>query len=343
MKVPTHEEAFQVLLLQAADDGRAELLFGDSLERLREAIPPFLIGDDFPDVYLEHPLIGSPFIDATVLYGKLRPGLHVDSPLAGKNNELFDWFSEVRESYDDISFGFELDTKEEVPPAAAVHFQPRRHTELVRPFCELADEPERASLFLDFAKRLPDDWSPSFFGLFRGRAGSPLRICGYVDVAEKLACATDHTHLAHLFDTIGFAAYHEEMLAQISAIMAAAPSTVDFQFDVYPDGSLGSMFALDVRFGVQQPEEMQETFENGPGARLMGILEGWGMADDRWRLATRAAFARAIPAVLPDNSIELYAFTLMPQWVKVRWVDGKLQPSKLYHLGRGALLGRSKA
>lgn len=343
MRVPTHEEAFQVLLLQAADDGRADLLFGESLERLRETIPPFLIGDEFPDVYLEHPLIGSPFIDATVLYGKLRSGLHVDSPLAGKNDELFDWFSKVGESCGDICFGFELDTKEETPPAAAVHFQPRRHTELVRPFCEMAGEPERASLFLDFEKRLPDGWPPSFFGLFRGRAGSPLRICGYVDGGEKLACSADHTRLAQLFDTIGFAAYHEEMLAQISAIMAAAPSTVDFQFDVYPDGSLGSMFALDVRFGVQQPEEMQETFENGPGVCVMGILQGWGAADDRWRLATRAAFARAIPAVLSDSSVGFYAFTLMPQWVKVRWVDGKLQPSKLYHLARGALLSRRKA
>ena len=56
MREPTFEQAFQVLLLQAAGEGRGPLLFGDSLERAGEAVLPFLVGESFPDVYLEHPL-----------------------------------------------------------------------------------------------------------------------------------------------------------------------------------------------------------------------------------------------------------------------------------------------
>ncbi|MBQ9042518.1 MAG: hypothetical protein IJ111_06850 [Eggerthellaceae bacterium] len=32
------------------------------------------------------------------------------------------------------------------------------------------------------------------------------------------------------------------------------------------------------------------------------------------------------------------SFTLMPQWAKVRWTDGELMPSKLYHLAQAGLL-----
>ena len=47
--------AYQVLLLQAADEGRGPALFGESLGRAREAVLPFLVGEHFPIVYLEHP------------------------------------------------------------------------------------------------------------------------------------------------------------------------------------------------------------------------------------------------------------------------------------------------
>ena len=44
MRAPTRTDAFQVLLLQAADEGRGPVLFGESLQRAREAVPPFLVG-----------------------------------------------------------------------------------------------------------------------------------------------------------------------------------------------------------------------------------------------------------------------------------------------------------
>ncbi|MBQ9044037.1 MAG: hypothetical protein IJ111_14630 [Eggerthellaceae bacterium] len=59
--------------------------------------------------------------------------------------------------------------------------------------------------------------------MFRGRPGSPLRVCGYLGDAEKAACAADLEHLAAVFDAAGFAAYDGAMLSQVSALMAAAP------------------------------------------------------------------------------------------------------------------------
>ena len=90
MRRPSHADAFQALLLQAADEGRGAELFGSSLSRAREAVPAFLVGKSFPDVYLEHPLIGEPYLDVTILYGEAPPGMRVDSPLAGDHAAMMD-------------------------------------------------------------------------------------------------------------------------------------------------------------------------------------------------------------------------------------------------------------
>ena len=338
MKVPSYADSFQVLLLQASDDGRGPVLFGDDCARARDTVPPFLIGAEFPDVYLEHPLAGKPFLDVTVLYRGLEPGMRVASAAAGEHGALLDWFAGAQGEYEGITWGFELDTSKETLPEAAVHFQPRAHVELVRPFCEVIGKPECADLYLDLAARMPAGWPLSFFGMFRGRAGSPMRVCGYLDRAEMPLCAEDPQHLVAVFDAIGFSAYDDAVLAQVSAIMGTAPGTVDFQFDVYPDGSLGETFAIDVQFGIEQPEAVRETFSNGAGAHVMGLLEEWGAADGRWRLGAQAAFARALPVELEGGEPGRFAFTLMPQWAKVRWTNCKLQTAKLYHLAHAGLL-----
>ena len=338
MKALSNADAFQVLLLQAADKGRGTRLFGESQVQARDLVPPFLIGGCFPDVYLEHPLAGDPFLDVTILYGDLKPGLRVASPAAEGYGEILDWYLAMREFYPEISCGFELDTREAELPTAAVHFQPRSHDELALDFCGAIGEPERGRLYVRRARGMPDGWPLSFFGLFRGRPDSPLRVCGYLDWDEHRACAADPAHLARAFDKIGFAAYDEAMLSQVSALMAAAPKTVDFQFDLYPDGSLGETFAIDIQFGIEQPAAVAETFSRGAGARVMGLLERWGAADDRWRLAADMAFARALPVELDGGGYGRFALTLMPQWAKARWVAGALQPSKLYHLAHAGLL-----
>ncbi|MBQ9042520.1 MAG: hypothetical protein IJ111_06860 [Eggerthellaceae bacterium] len=339
MREPTYGQAFQALLLQAADEGRAGALFGDSLARAREAAPAFLVGEEFPGVYLEHPLIGDPFLDVTVLLKRLEPRTRIDSPAAGGHGAMLDWYARARRRYADVTCGFEIDTDKRELPAAAVHFQPRAHAELVRPFCEAAGEPRAADLYLGQGARMPAGWPLSFFGMFRGRPGSPLRVCGYLGEGEKAACAAEPGRLAAAFDVAGFTAYDEAMLSQVSKLMAMAPGGLDFQFDVLPDGRVCPTFAIDVQFGIERPEAVQASFESGPSAAVMDLLEGWGAADVRWRQAARSSFARALPVELEDGGIGRYSFALMPQWVKARWTNCELQPAKLYHLAHAGLLG----
>lgn len=339
MKCPSFADSFEVLCLQAADNGRADILFGDSLQRVRTALRPFMVGKQFPSVYLEFPLAGEPFLDVTVLFGEIDANTRIPSEAASGTEDMLDWYSDVRAEYKSICCGFELDTKNPDCTAAAVHFQPRSHVELVAPFCEAVGEPQRAPLYLDMAKRMPESWPLSFFGMFRGRPGSPLRVCGYLPDSEKEACAKDPGHVKEVFDTVGFSAYNETMLTEISELMAATPGPADFQFDVYDDGSLGSVFAIDAQFAVKQPEAVFSSFTDGGGAQVMNLLERWGVADKRWRTGIQTTFARAIPAERDDGSVGRFAFTLMPNWVKARWKDTVLQPSKLYLLASAGFIG----
>ena len=323
MKTLSFADSFEVLCLQLADDGREDALLGGNLARTRAALRPFIVGEEFPSCYLEFPLQGDAFLDVTVLYNKVTPGTHIDSPAAEGTNAMLDWFASAPLDHHRICCGYELDAHKDPLPKAAVHFQPREHLELVQPFCEAVGEAGRAELYLDLARRMPQGWPLSFFGKFRGRPNSPLRVCGYLDSGQKDACASDPQQLAQVFEEIGFTAYDDQMLSRVSTLMDIAPDVVDFQFDIFPDGSIGSTFAIDIQFGIERP---------------VGQLEQWGAADERWHLAADATFARALPIELDDGSYRRYAFTLMPHWIKARWTDGALQPSKLYCLAHAGLL-----
>ena len=338
MIAPTYADSFEVLCLQAADEGRKDVLFGECLDRARQAARPFMIGQEFPSVYLEFPLIGQPFLDVTALYGSLTPGTYVDSEAAAGSEQMLDWFADACADIENVCCGFELDVKDPELPRAAVHFQPRGHLELVEPFCAAIGEPKRGELYLDLAERMPQGWPLSFFGLFRGRPGSPLRVCGYLDGEETEACAKDPSRIVAAFEQVGFSAYDDTMIERMAKLMGTASRSVDFQFDIFDDGSLGETFAIDIQFGIDQPETVSASFKEGPAFRALGTLESWGAADSRWKLAADAAFARSMNVELEDGGMGRYAFTLIPQWAKARWTAKTLQPAKLYFLAHAGLL-----
>ena len=332
MRVPPFPDAFEVLCLQAADEGRGDILFGDCLARARMIARPFMVGDKFPSVYLEFPLAGEPFLDVTALYSNLKPGTRISSETAAGTEAMLDWFADACSDIEGVCCGYEIDVKDPALSRAAVHFQPRKHLDLVRPFCEVVGEPKRADLYLDLAKRMPEDWRLSYFGMFRGRPGSPLRVCGYLGGGEVRACAEDPGHIAAVFDQIGFSAYDGPMLDRISTLMSMIPGVADFQLDVCDDGTLGETFAIDVQFGIEQPEAVCASFDDGPAARVLGLLQDWGAADGRWKLAGDAAFARSVDVELDEGNTGRFAFTLMPQWAKVRWQECRQRTCKLYLL-----------
>ena len=335
--IPTHAQAFEVLLLQAAGDHRNATLFGGRAQRVLEMMSPFLVGEKFPEIYLEFPLAGKPFLDATVLYGDLPEGTCIDSPLATGCEDALAFQIRERSIGKKVALGFEIDCSDPAPSAAGIHFQPLMHTDLVLPFCKAAGNPEKAPLYLAQSERMPDGWPLAFFGMFRGRSDSPLRVCGYLRQDEARACAADPNHLGSALKAAGFTAFDETMLAQASRILKLAPATVDFQFDVLADGSLGDMFAIDIRFNAMPSGEVVKSFAEGVDADIMGQLQEWGIADERVSHVADMCFTRGLRLQADDGSFAPFAFSLIPGWLKVRWRGGVLQPAKIY-MNAGAKL-----
>ena len=340
--IPSNELACQALFLHAADEGRGTALFGENWQETLSRVLPFVKGVPFPALYLEFPLAGEPYLDVTALYGEVESGTRFRTEAAAGTEKMIDWFTQVSAQYDDLCFGFELDSGCSASAPAAVHFQHHSHIQLAQGFCEALGEPGAGQLYTDLAARMPAGWAPSFFGMFRGRPGSPLRICGYLDRQEQQHCAETPSYLEEIFRQVGFRAYNAGMLRQTSAFLAVAPEGVDFQFDVYPDGRIGDIFAIDACLGLHLSEKQKLSFAGGACAESMGLLEAWGAADGRWRQAAGACLSRALPVEDEDGQTRVYGLTICPKWVKARWSGGILQKAKLYCEGNAGVVHDGK-
>lgn len=326
---PSQMTVFDALYSIAAGDGRGEALFGNSFGIARDVYERTLIGDGYPAAYIEFPLLGSPGFDLLSVHGTARPGSRF-APGAGFGYQaMLDWFSGICDKGINASCGIELDTSVGETERAGVYLQYREHTDLIAPFLKSIGEEARAESFLTVTDRMPEGWPPAYVGLFPGREGTPLRIGGYLGDAIQKACADDPALLAAQFDRVGFSAYNDEMLSQCSVFLSLAPS-VDFQFDIMPDGTLGDVFGLSLSFNETKPREARVCMESGYGARICRTLQEWGLADERWRLIAGAVFARHVPFDREDGSQGRFALCCMLNYAKVKFAGAVAQPAKFY-------------
>ncbi len=302
---------------------------GDSFGIARGAYERTLIGDGYPAAYLEFPLLGSPGFDLLSVHSAVRPGSRFASGVGFGYQAMFDWFSGICERGVNASCGIELDTSVGEIERAGVYLQYRKHTDLIAPFLKSIGEEARTESFLAVVNRMPEGWPPAYVGLFPGRAGTPLRVGGYLGGAIQKACAADPALLVAQFDRIGFTAYDGEMLSRCGALLPLAPS-VDFQFDIMPDGTLSDVFGLSLSFNETRPREARVCMESGYGARIRRTLQEWGLADERWRLIAGAVFARHVPFIREDGFEGRFALCCMLNYAKVKFAGAVAQPAKFY-------------
>ncbi|MDO4538516.1 MAG: hypothetical protein Q4B54_10180, partial [Coriobacteriales bacterium] len=281
-----------------------------------------------PNAYLEFPLLGEPGFDLLTVHAKVEQGARF-APGAGYGYQaMFDWYETVCADRA-ISCGIELDTSTGETERAGAYLQQREHTELVEPFLSSVGEAARAAGYLEMLERMPQGWPAAYVGLFPGRPGTPLRIGGYLAHDRRKLYAQDPEALGKAFDVIGFAHYDDAMLARCSEFMGHAPS-VDFQFDIMEDGTLGDTFGLSLSFNETRPRQAQWCMTQGYGATLMKTLQTWGLADDRWRLIADAAFARHVPFEREDGSDGRFALCVLFNYAKVKFRACEAQPAKFY-------------
>ena len=329
MRKPGQMAAFDALYGIAARDGRGEALFGDSIELARPSFERTLVDSGYPKAYFEFPLLGKPCFDLLSGYDHVEPGAKFAPGRGFGRQGMIDWFAGVCGSGSTAGCGFELDTSTGETERAAVYLQQRSRHELVEPFLESVGERGRARAYFDVFERMPQEWLPSYVGLFPGREGAPMRIGGYMGADELAHCADDPRHLSERFRQIGFTAFDAPMLERCAEFMALAPS-IDFQFDIMPDGTLGDAFGLSLSFNEALPFEARECMESGYGATVMQTLQEWGLADDRWKLIAGASLARCVGYEREDGTQGHFALCILLNYAKVKFRACEPQPAKFY-------------
>ncbi len=329
MMTPSNELTCRTLFYHAASDGRAQAFFGPDWEKTCDAVLPYTRGVLFPDLYLEFPLKGDPFLDVTALIHTVEPGGPACPEAVAEMEPVYSWVTKLHAADRRICFGFELDAATAASGPAGVHFQHHEKLHLAREFCERMGDPDAGKLYLDLAERMPEEWRPAFFGMFRRRPGSPLRVCGYLSREEIARCAEKPAHLEAVFRRIGFSAYDDGMLQAVSAWLGTVRNA-DYQMDVWPDGTLGEVFAVDGSAGRLCEQKMKSSFDSDDFARMMTLLESWGAADSRWRLAAGMELTRGFPVEDENGNPSLFAMLVQPNWVKARWRAAVLQNAKCY-------------
>ena len=333
MKQLIYHMALQSILRHAAAEGRKEALFGRGYEHAKDVLPAFIRGDTFPHIQLEFPLAGDPFLDASMLYQQDSGRVRIDSPTVAGTEGVIDWISDLPKDYQGIIWwGYELDMGSSVLPTAGIHFQPWDHPELAEQFCRLIGEEEKGRLYLSSVDRMPAGWEPVYFGIFRGRKNAPLRIGGYLGTDVRAAAARSKEVIRQVFQKTGFTAYDDTMLEQLSLLLGEGVEGMDFQFDVLPDGSLAEKFSVGLMLGIRGRETAKDAFNGGVYTSLRRSLEEWKIIDDRLDMALDMTYTKKQKVLSEEGSVGYCMKLLLPSWLKVSWIHGRLQPAKLYCL-----------
>lgn len=324
MKTPDPLELYDLLYGLAARDGREAALFGGSAPFARSMVKKALIGDGCPTFYLELPLIGAPRFDVLVGYGRVSPDARF-SPGAGFGYQpLFRWFSALPQGQG-VSCGFALDCGTGQAEQVGVYLQFRGNSTLTAPFLNVLGESKRLSGLETVLRQLPEGMRASYLGLFPARKGAPARIGGYLCGAA----VREQGLMKSCFDRIGFSAYDASMLDFCNQCLSLVTGA-DFQFDLFPDGSLGDVFGLSLSCNDVKPRQAAEWMDTGSGKTLMTLLEQRGLADERWKRLSGAALSKGIRTEGENGENKILGLAVRFNYVKIKFQSGLPVAAKFY-------------
>ena len=310
----------------AADEGRAEVLFGTCAPLAHKAFKRSLIGEGFPIVWFEVPLMGEPRFDLHVALSRetLRTGACFAPDTGNGYDELFRWYAEEEAGGRGLAFAYDVSEGRIDDPAVHVNVN-RAPLSTMSRFFELAVGDDAAERYTGFARHLPRGWRIWYAGVHPGRTGSPVRIDCFVDPALKDAYAADGALLERDLRTCGFDAIGSALIDLTSPILEA-PFALELQFDIMGKGALGSTLGISAGFPLSAADSVRKLFaENEPAAVLLGEIEQLGLSDERWQHIPNASFSKLVK--LNDEVLALYC---APTFVKLRMRDGMPLDAKMY-------------
>ena len=326
MDTHAQQRLFGILYALAARDGRQDALFGQNPSAAFEAFAHSTACETFPEVWFEVPLKGDPWFDLHLLVSK--EALSADMVFAAESTggfpEAFGWFA-GQEGVRQLALSWDVGGGEAGVPAVQVLVS-GQDPEVSCSFLRALGRDDLQGAYRTFVQRIPDSWFACYTGAFPSRAHDFVRVECIVNEQLQRAYAQDGSLIEAHLRQAGVAALDETCVLRCQEL-ARSPFQVEFQFDVLPDGTLGSTFAMSARF-ASPAEEGDRAFDpNGHAGALMECVEAWGLADSRWRLLADTTFAERV--TWKGSSCVLFNY---PAFVKLRWRDGQPLDAKSYLL-----------
>ncbi len=332
---PSQEAVFERLFTRIAADGRGRELFGrESCSPLMERLAAACLGQALPEYYLEFPLGGKPWLDMLVLYSVEQ--LKKRASFSGPDPHGYRAIFKEACTWDvpKLCMGTELDFSRDAGEVPGFYISGAWDQDLVRRvYRALGEGEERVESTVAVLQRIPQDWRPYYIGAMPGRPGAPLRL-GFTAPPECVArYAGSQAALRADLEGCGFTALSSEML-ELLAQTAELGLGYDVQFDVLADGSLGPVLGVSL-FAMSETNALtRESFATGTAARLMGMLEQRGLADERWRRVPECLFVDRM-YYGEDQQLKTLGLICRANFAKVKWTEGRPGTAKFYLAAKG--------
>lgn len=317
---------YDMIYALAARDGRDAALFGTCAPLAHEAFTRSLSGDGFPELWFELPFAGDPWFDlhALVTPDQLDPTTPFAPETCGNCPGAFEWFASQGQNARQLALSWDVSAGDIENPAVQL-LTGTGDVKVTCAFLAAAGREDAAGAFRAFSSRLPEGWCACYAGMFPRRTTPFLRVECIPERHLQDAYAENAALLEAHLRQAGFTALGDTVVPRTQAL-ARTPFQLEFQFDIAADGSLDDTLGVSVRFGAPSDEDASRRFDpNGEAGALMRQVEGWGLADTRWRLLADATYATR--ATLGAESAVLYCY---PAFLKLRWKNGEPHDAKAY-------------
>ena len=325
------QEIYKILIAHMSRNGCKENFLGD-LKLSEEAFANSLLDDVFPTLYYEMHLQGKPRTDfhASIRGDSIRNCKKFPANLGGGGYEkVFEWYKTT--AGHKLIFSYDISEGRTDSHTAHMFFElPFPH---IKEYFKVMGSEESAEYLKEFETHVPKGWYHTYYGLFKGRPDSPVRIDYFVNEEQQKIYAEDISIFGDHLKNLGFNAVNKEFLQRCSEI-AKLPFQMELQFNVLGvnkiDSTIGisSTLVSSNAFGEQTAAQIRKLFDEGSaGYDLMKKVESWGLSDERWQYIKAVSFNKCLRL----GKVSLYISNL-PIFLKLRWRESKPLDAKLYFI-----------
>ena len=322
-------------------DGGEGLFEGSHPGNAELALDAFLscsAGDVMPVLYFEVPLLGEPRFDLQVCIDRasLPKGAKLPESAPSHLQGAIDWLLQDGNGCTGVDFAFDVSAGDIRSPQV-IAFTNGCETCDLESFFARAGDADAVNRYDAAQLRTPQGWSSWYTGLIPQRQGHPVRLDYFVDEGKAARYSQDISLLAADLRQMDYSASDFELAR--CADLLTFPFKLNIQLDVLEDGSVGPVLGYNAAFGALPASEVRASAADGEIARIMQLVEGWGLADERWRLLSGRCIA--VKFALPDDRI--LTMHSAPTFLKVRMTPERLVDAKAYIMCTVRLRGPSPA